>query len=228
MNPFIASKRRIRPKGYKIGKTKQTGIERFKSYPNGSSLLLHILCNDCTTKENQIKELFKNKYYPATLYGSEYFIGNYYEMILDIIKITTIDKTFCNSFNSKTFIELHKKLNNIPDNVNQQIDIKETTLTVNTETEVVKLNYFCDKCDLKYQTLCGLKKHMKTKHQNIETKKYKCNYCDTEFRYRQSKWLHEQKCKNINNVTLANQVKNLTAKTKELKVNSISTVNIDV
>ncbi len=61
------------------------------------------------------------------MYGIEYFIGNYYEMILDIIKITTVDKPFCNSFNSKTFIELHKKLNNTPDNVNQQIDIKNPT-----------------------------------------------------------------------------------------------------
>jgi hypothetical protein len=106
---------------YKIGKTKQTGINRFNSYPNGSSLLFHTDCNDCTDKENQIKELFKIKYYPATLYGTEYFIGNYYEMIMDIIKITTVDYPLNNSSNTKKiYIELHKKLNNIPNIINQK------------------------------------------------------------------------------------------------------------
>jgi hypothetical protein len=85
--------------------------------------------------------------------------------------------------------------------------------------------YSCDKCDLKYQTLCGLKKHIKSKHQNTETKQYKCKYCDASFGYRQSKWLHEQKCKTINQIPLAEQVKNLTAEVKELKAKPSSIIN---
>ncbi len=255
---------------YKIGKTKQQGIERFKSYPNGSSLLFHIECNDCTTKENQIKELFKEKYYPATLYGSEYFIGNYYEMIMDIIKITTTDYLLNNLSSKKTYTELHKKLNEViepntndkqkilsPENtqseIQQLIDNKEITLTANTKPEITQQlidnkeitlivnvkpentkptkkydedkKYSCEYCDLKYQTLCGLKKHIKSKHQNTKTKKYNCDYCDASFGYRQSKWLHEQKCKTIIQIPLVKQVKNLTAEIKELKSNSDSKIS---
>jgi hypothetical protein len=85
--------------------------------------------------------------------------------------------------------------------------------------------YSCDKCDLKYQTLCGLKKHIKSKHQNTETKQYKCKYCDASFGYRQSKWLHEQKCKTINQIPLAEEVKNLKAEIKELKAKPSSIIN---
>jgi len=85
--------------------------------------------------------------------------------------------------------------------------------------------YSCDKCDLKYQTLCGLKKHVKSKHQNTETKQYKCKYCDASFGYRQSKWLHEQKCKTINQIPLAEEVKNLKAEIKELKAKPSSIIN---
>ncbi len=85
--------------------------------------------------------------------------------------------------------------------------------------------YPCDKCDLKYQTLCGLKKHIKSKHQNNETKQYKCKYCDAPFGYRQSKWLHEQKCKTIIQIPLAEQVKNLTAEIKELKAKPSNIIN---
>lgn len=79
--------------------------------------------------------------------------------------------------------------------------------------------YSCDKCDLEYKTLCGLKKHLKVKHQKptINDKQYKCVFCDSSFGYRQSKWLHEQKCKTINEVPLAEQVKNLSAEVKELR-----------
>jgi len=79
--------------------------------------------------------------------------------------------------------------------------------------------YSCDKCDLEYKTLCGLKKHIKSKHQssNKDNKQFKCAFCDSSFGYRQSKWLHEKKCKLINEIPLAEQVKNLSAEVKELK-----------
>lgn len=79
--------------------------------------------------------------------------------------------------------------------------------------------YSCDKCNLEYKTLCGLKKHIKNKHEkkNVSNKEFKCAFCDSSFGYRQSKWLHEQKCKLINEIPLAEQVKNLTAEVKELK-----------
>jgi len=86
--------------------------------------------------------------------------------------------------------------------------------------------YICHTCDLEYKTSCGLKKHIKTKHRikNINDKQFKCNYCDSLFGYRQSKWLHEQKCKSINEISLAEQVKNLSAEIKELKANPLTNI----
>lgn len=86
--------------------------------------------------------------------------------------------------------------------------------------------YSCDKCDLEYKTLCGLKKHVKVKHQkpSLNDKQYKCAFCDSSFGYRQSKWLHEQKCKTINEVPLAEQVKNLSAEVKELKAKPLTNI----
>jgi len=87
--------------------------------------------------------------------------------------------------------------------------------------------YQCDKCDLEYKTLCGLKKHVKTKHQKTiqNDKQFKCAFCDSLFGYRQSKWLHEQKCKTINEIPLAEQVKNLSAEVKELKLKPSNIIN---
>jgi hypothetical protein len=90
--------------------------------------------------------------------------------------------------------------------------------------------YNCDKCDLVYKTRNGLQKHSRTKHPNPNKKKsdsFNCQYCQNVFKYRQSKWLHEQKCKTINSVPLAEQVKKLTEKVKTLENKSnIITNNI--
>ena len=51
---FIKCKENI----YKIGKTKQEKFKRFNQYPNGSILLLYIICNDCDSNEKQIINLF--------------------------------------------------------------------------------------------------------------------------------------------------------------------------
>ena len=46
----------------KIGKTKQQGLSRFNSYPTGSHLLFHMVCDDCDFLEKIIIQLFKKKY----------------------------------------------------------------------------------------------------------------------------------------------------------------------
>ncbi len=220
-------------------------------------MLFHVNCKNCTDKEKQIKELFKTKYGLATLYGSEYFIGDYCEMQEDIMKITQVDKKLNNSYNKKIYdeltIKLNKKLQHTNDNkvipniiqpskIQHLIDNKEITLTDNTTPENIQQNiesktenqdeYKCLQCDNIYKTKNGLQKHMRTNHpvnNKIEQKKqHLCKFCNTGFRTRQTKWSHEQKCKTINQMPLADQVKNLTAEIKELKLNSNSKINIDV
>lgn len=72
---------------YKIGKIKQSNLNRFKSYPKGINILLLIKCDNCSLVEKKIMYLFKQKYIHNRDYGNEYFNGNPKEMITDILNI---------------------------------------------------------------------------------------------------------------------------------------------
>ena len=41
---------------YKLGKTKQDNLQRFKQYPKGSKLLLQHICNNCDMLEKEYSE----------------------------------------------------------------------------------------------------------------------------------------------------------------------------
>lgn len=89
-------------------------------------------------------------------------------------------------------------------------------------------NYKCENCNFEYKTKNGLQKHMKLKHSNNDKKLtscYSCQYCQSNFKYRQSKWLHEQKCKTINNIPLIEQVQKLTEKIKILEAKPTNIIN---
>jgi hypothetical protein len=82
---FITTNQKI----YKLGKTKQENLQRFKQYPKGSKLLLQQVCDDCDVLEAELIRDFKNKYTHRRDIGNEYFEGDYNDMIKDIhIKIT--------------------------------------------------------------------------------------------------------------------------------------------
>jgi hypothetical protein len=74
---FIKTKESI----YKIGMTTKTDLSRIKSYPKGSILLFYSICNNCKTMENGLIELFKSNFIHRKDIGSEYFEGNYKDMI---------------------------------------------------------------------------------------------------------------------------------------------------
>ena len=83
---FIKTKELI----YKIGKTKQENLQRIKSYPNGSILLLYIITNDCDKKEKEIIQKFKEHFIHKKDIGNEYFMGDYNHMINIILSIISI------------------------------------------------------------------------------------------------------------------------------------------
>lgn len=72
---------------YKIGRTNQPNLNRFKSYPKGFDLLTLKKCSDCSLVEKKIMQLFKQKYIHRRDYGNEYFEGNPDEMEIDILNI---------------------------------------------------------------------------------------------------------------------------------------------
>ncbi len=81
---------------YKIGRTKQLNDKRFKQYPKNSMLLLQTFCNNCVTCENQIMNMFKQKYIHRVDIGSEYFEGNVKEMQRDIFNIVMSENELTN------------------------------------------------------------------------------------------------------------------------------------
>jgi hypothetical protein len=86
----------------------------------------------------------------------------------------------------------------------------------------------CSHCENIYKTKNGLQKHIRQNHQIFEDikqeKQHACKLCYKVFRTRQTKWSHEQKCKTINEVPLAEQVKNLSAEVKELRAKPLTNI----
>ena len=98
---FIKTKEPI----YKIGKTKQENLQRIKSYPNGSILLLYIITNDCDKKEKEIIQKFKEHFIHKKDIGNEYFMGDYNHMINIILSIISISSLIESSLIESSSIE---------------------------------------------------------------------------------------------------------------------------
>jgi hypothetical protein len=82
---FINSKQNI----YKVGMTKKENLVRFKQYPKGSILLFQIICSNCNKMEKDVLKKFKEIFKQKKDIGTEYFEGEYKNMIdiiYDIVK----------------------------------------------------------------------------------------------------------------------------------------------
>lgn len=78
---------------YKIGRTKQTNLKRFQSYPKNSKLYLLISVEDCVSKEKDIIGYFRRKYKQRRDIGLEYFEGDKCKMMEDIMNEKYINKS---------------------------------------------------------------------------------------------------------------------------------------
>ncbi len=77
---------------YKIGKTTQSNLNRFKTYPKDSELLFYMCCDDCHKAEKEVIREFKKNFIQKKDIGTEYFEGDLKEMMKDIFKIITDTK----------------------------------------------------------------------------------------------------------------------------------------
>ena len=66
---------------YKIGKTEQENLKRFKNYPNDSKLILHITCKNCHICEKDILKICREQFIQKKEIGNEYFEGCYMKMM---------------------------------------------------------------------------------------------------------------------------------------------------
>jgi len=81
---------RLSEETYKVGKTAQSRLKRFDQYPNGSEVVFFRCVKDCNKIENVIIQELKKSFKIMKCYGSEYFNGDFYEMIYIINNV--IDK----------------------------------------------------------------------------------------------------------------------------------------
>ncbi len=135
---------------YKIGKTQQSNLKRFNSYPKGSVLLIQITCSNCKKAETELINLFSNKYKKRNDIGREYFEGNYKQMINDIVKITTDDIEYFEENNKNIINETIK--NDIEIEYfekNHKDIINETTNDTNDTNDNNKI------CEEIYNVICN-------------------------------------------------------------------------
>lgn len=69
---FINTKENI----YKLGKSRQENLGRFKQYPKGSKLIIQLQCKNCDICEKALIKIFKENFTQKTDIGTEYFEGN--------------------------------------------------------------------------------------------------------------------------------------------------------
>jgi len=113
---------------YKIGKSKRSNLDRFNDYPNGSMLLYHFYCNDCDKCEKIILKLFNNKYKNVKKVGTEYFYGNYIEMVHDIIDILF-------KFDNLNQINIKENFTKKYININNAIELKKYDIDISDQLQ---------------------------------------------------------------------------------------------
>ncbi len=88
--------------------------------------------------------------------------------------------------------------------------------------------YTCPICNMQFKSYSGFYKHKKIKHSDNKSqtdKQHLCKYCNNPYKTRQTKWSHEQKCKNIYKTPIDEKLKQLTDEIALLKARSPSVVN---
>jgi hypothetical protein len=104
----------------KIGRTAQSALSRFNSYPKGSILHTHVLCVESNRVENDIIRLFNTKYENVPMYGREYFQGDLGSMIKAFHHVVYGSYSFDDKDNGD-----HNALKTMQDNVQLRIKIEQ-------------------------------------------------------------------------------------------------------
>jgi len=159
---------------YKIGRSNKLD-NRVKQYPNGSKIMLMIKCKNTKTCENNLKKLFKTKFMQKTYYGTEYFEGNYVDMIKEICD-------YVNNFNI-TFVDDIKKDEKIIEQTVEQTVENKVDNKVDNKVEQKKCDRTCSNCNHIFRFPSDLKKHLKIsfhcKKTNVEIEDYFNNINNT-------------------------------------------------
>ena len=66
---------------FKVGRTTKPMSHRLAGYPKGAIVMKSFSCYHSIKAEKNLLEAFRDRFTPAIDYGSEYFRGNFHEML---------------------------------------------------------------------------------------------------------------------------------------------------
>ena len=175
---LIQDKNDINTNIYKIGKTTQLPDKRFKGYSEGTYPLCIFKVDDCGQRENELKNIFREKYKLER--GYEYFRGNINSMIQD-------------------FVNLCGQINQIP--LNQELNDQLNNTTINLSNNITT-DVICDICNVKFKSEKILAQHQKKKNKCDITTSFQCIDCNKYFKYKKNLTDHviKQICKENNKI----------------------------
>ena len=196
---FIKTKELI----YKIGKTKQENLQRIKSYPNGSILLLYIITNDCDKKEKLIIQKFKEHFIHKKDIGNEYFMGDYNHMINIILSIISNESYLIES----SLIESYLIESSLNDNLNSIVYFDYDNKIINFDNSHIKDIEFIKNDKLVYYELFELYYNKLFENDNNKIiKKTNKSYCKILTKTKQ--WINKMD-ESIYRIIINNIAKNM-------------------
>ena len=216
---FIATNKPI----MKLGRSNNTE-NRTNQYPKGSRIMLMIACKNSIACEAYLINLFKTKFKQAKYYGTEYFEGNYRDMIKEI----------CNYVNNlavvedvieenKVVVKEDKKEEKVDEKVVVKEDKKEDKKKEEKKEEkkkeekkkkkeekekkILKKDRTCPKCNYVFKFPSMLKIHFRKSYHcllneeeimlfvNPNINIIKCNICCRDFKQKSSLYRHQRNIK---------------------------------
>jgi hypothetical protein len=181
---FIKTKEPI----YKIGKTKQENLQRIKSYPNGSILLLYIITNDCDKKEKEIIQKLKEHFIHKKDIGNEYFMGDYNYMINIILSIISISNE--SSLIESSSIESSSIESSSNDSLNSIVYFDYDNKIINFDNSHIKDIEFIKNNKLEYYELFELYYNKLFENENNKIIK-KTNKSYSKILTKTNKWINK-------------------------------------
>jgi hypothetical protein len=193
---FVKTKEKI----FKLGRTKQKGLKRFKQYPKGTVVIIVLDVDDCIIFEKQMIKIFDEKFICRRDIGREYYEGDSDEMINEMKKIKR--EYEINKIIKK--YDIHK--NNIPTIPEDKLQIKNANTAYKHE---------CNFCNHKTNDTGHYNRHLKTQKHITRSTMHKiepvnipdskkiwttvCPNCPKIFRNKSAFYRHKlHRCKNIN------------------------------
>ena len=200
----------------KLGRSNNTE-NRTNQYPKGSRIMLMIACKNSIACEAYLINLFKTKFKQAKYYGTEYFEGNYRDMIKEICNYVNNLAVVEDVIEEEKVVKKEKKVvkkvvdkeEKVVERVIDKVVVKEDKekeekKKKEKEKKILKKDRTCPKCNYVFKFPSMLKIHFRKSYHCLlneeEIKLFfnpniniiKCNICCRDFKQKSSLYRHQR------------------------------------